>query len=136
MEPKKNHHTVETFFEEGENNVENILQEKNPLPRNNLSKIEKAALDYFTKREHIAIIKAGKGGATVIMNVEEYISKANQQFKEDNFYKKLNEEPTRKHNDIVNNIIESFKKQELLSTSTAYYKRGQNTVISYYTKNT
>ena len=119
MEPKKNHHTVETFFEEGENNVENILQEKKPLPRNNLSKIEKAALDYFTKREDIAIIKAGKGGATVIMNVEEYISKANQQFKEDNFYKKLNEEPTRKHNDIVNNIIESLKKQELLSTSTA-----------------
>ena len=119
MEPKKNHHTVETFFEEGENNVENILQEKKPLPRNNLSKIEKAALDYFTKREDIAIIKAGKGGATVIMNVEEYISKANQQIKEYNFYKKLNEEPTRKHNDIVNNIIESLKKQELLSTSTA-----------------
>ena len=119
MEPKKNHHTVETFFEEGENNVENILQEKKPLPRNNLSKTEKAALDYFTKREDIAIIKAGKGGATVIMNVEEYISKANQQLKEDNFYKKLNEEPTRKHNDIVNNIIESLKKQELLCTSTA-----------------
>ena len=114
MEPKKNHHTVETFFEEGENNVENILQEKKPL-----SKTEKAALDYFTKREDIAIIKAGKGGATVIMNVEEYISKANQQLKEDNFYKKLNEEPTRKHNDIVNNIIESLKKQELLCTSTA-----------------
>ena len=119
MEPKKNHHTVETFVEAGENNVESILQEKKPLPKNNLSKIEKAALDYFTKREHIAIIKAGKGGATVIMNVEEYISKANQQIKEYNFYKKLNEDPTRKHNDIVNNIIESLKKQELLSTSTA-----------------
>ena len=119
MEPKKNHHTVETFVEAGENNVESILQEKKPLPKNNLSKIEKAALDYFTKREDIAIIKAGKGGATVIMNVEEYISKANQQIKEYNFYKKLNEEPTRKHNDIVNNIIESLKKQELLSTSTA-----------------
>ena len=119
MEPKKNHHAVETFVEAGENNVENILQEKKPLPRNNLSKTEKAALDYFTKREDIAIIKAGKGGATVIMNVEEYISKANQQLKEDNFYKKLNEEPTRKHNDIVNNIIESLKKQELLCTATA-----------------
>ena len=119
MEPKKNHHAVETFVEAGENNVENILQEKKPLPRNNLSKTEKAALDYFTKREDIAIIKAGKGGATVIMNVEEYISKANQQIKEYNFYKKLNEEPTRKHNDIVNNIIESLKKQELLCTSTA-----------------
>ena len=119
MEPKKNHHAVETFVEAGENNVENILQEKKPLPRNNLSKTEKAALHYFTKREDIAIIKAGKGGATVIMNVEEYISKANQQLKEDNFYKKLNEEPTRKHNDIVNNIIESLKKQELLCTSTA-----------------
>ena len=54
-----------------------------------------------------------------MMDVEEYISKANQQLKDKNIYKKLNEDPTRKHNDIASNIIESFKNQELLYTSTA-----------------
>ena len=53
------------------------------------------------------------------MDVQEYVSKANQHLKDENFYKKLNEDPTRKHNYTVNNIIESFKKQELLFISTA-----------------
>ena len=51
------------------------------------------------------------------MDVDEYISKANQQLTDGKFYRKLKENPTRKHSDIVNNAIESFKKQELLSTS-------------------
>ena len=43
------------------------------------------------------------------MDVDELISKANQQLTDWKFYKKLNENPTRKHSDIVNNTIESFK---------------------------
>ena len=54
----KNHHIIETFVEAVKNNVENILQEKKELPRNNLSKSDKAAIDYFTKREDIVITKA------------------------------------------------------------------------------
>ena len=53
------------------------------------------------------------------MDVDEYISKANQQLTDGNFYRKLNEDPTRKHSEIVNSTIKSFKKQELLSTSIA-----------------
>ena len=68
------------------------------------------------------------------MDVQECVSKANQQLKDENFYKKLNEDPTRKHSGIVNNAKESFKKQRLLSTSTAK-KACQNTKVSYFTKN-
>ena len=35
------------------------------------------------------------------------------------FYKKLNVDPTVKHSEIVNSTIESFKKEELISNSTA-----------------
>ena len=48
------------FVEAVENNVRNVLQEKKDLPRNNLSKSDKAAIDYFTKREHIFTTKADK----------------------------------------------------------------------------
>ena len=48
------------------------------------------------------------------MDVDECISKANQQLTDGNFHRKLNEDPTRKYSDIVNNTIKSFKKQELL----------------------
>ena len=53
------------------------------------------------------------------MDRDEYISKAKQQLTDGNFYRKLNEDPTRKHNDIVSNTIERFKKQKLLSTLIA-----------------
>ena len=96
-----------------------ILQVKKEFPRNNLSENDEAAIYYFTKREDIVITKADEGGATVIMGVEEYIRKSNQQLKDEKFYKKLNEDPTRKDSDTINNTIESFKKQEPLSTSTA-----------------
>ena len=34
------------------------------------------------------------------MDVDEYISKTNQQLADGNFYRKLNEDPTRKHSDM------------------------------------
>ena len=60
----------------------------------------------------------------------EYISKANQQLTDETFYKIINEDPTRKHSDIVNN---SKDKKELLSTETAtktYYKQRQNIIFN------
>ena len=83
------------------------MQEKKKLPRNYFSESDKAAIDYFTKREDIVITKTDK-------DVDECISKANQQLTDGNFHRKLNEDPTRKYSDIVNNTIKSFKKQELL----------------------
>lgn len=44
------------------------------LPRNNLSETDKAAINHFTKREGIVITEADKGGASVIIGVEEYVS--------------------------------------------------------------
>ena len=60
----------------------------------------------------------------------EYISKANQQLTDETFYKIINEDPTRKHSDIVNN---SKDKKELLSTATAaktYYKQRHNIIFN------
>lgn len=51
------------------------MQEKKKLARNNLSESDKAAIYYFTKQEDIVITKLDKGGTTVIMDVNEYISK-------------------------------------------------------------
>ena len=81
-EPKKNHYTGETFVEVVENNVKNILQVNKELPRNNLCNIDRAAIDYCLKWEDIVISKVDKGGATVIMDLEECIRRTNQQFKE------------------------------------------------------
>ena len=89
------------------------------LPKNNLTDTEKNAIEYFSKRKDLVITKAYKGGTTVILDVTDYIAKANEQLQDNSFYQKLNVDPTAKHSDIVNSAIESFRKQELLSNSTA-----------------
>ena len=55
-----------------------------------ISESDKATTDYFINQEDIVMTKAEKGGATVIMDVNEYMSKANQQLTDGNFYRKLN----------------------------------------------
>ena len=62
--------------------------------------------------------KADKGGVTVILDVKDYISKANEQLQGNSFYQKLNVDSTAKHSEIVNSAIESFSKQELFSNPT------------------
>ena len=89
------------------------------LPRNNSTDTDKNALEYFSKRNDLVIMKADKGEATVILNVKDYIAKANEQLQDNSFYQKLNVDPTAKHSDVVNSATESFRKQELLSNSTA-----------------
>ena len=89
------------------------------LPKNNLTDAGKNAIEYFSKRNDLFITKADKGGATVILDVKDYIAKANEQLQDNYFYQKLNEDPTAKHSDIVNSAIGSFRKQELLSNSTS-----------------
>ena len=76
-QPKENHHTIETFIEAIDNEMNESITKKQKLPKNNLSKDDQAALKYFANRTDLVITKADKGGATVIMDVEDYIKKAN-----------------------------------------------------------
>ena len=67
----------------------------------------------------LGLTKAHKGGATVILDVKDYIAKANEQLQDNSLYQKLNVDPTASYSEIVNSAIESFRKQELLSNSTS-----------------
>ena len=81
----------------------------------NVTNTDKNAIEYFWKCNDIFIRKADKGGATAILDVKDYIAKANEQIEDNSFYQKLNVDPTAKHSEIVNSAIESSRKQELLS---------------------
>ena len=95
------------------------FSDKTKLPKNNLTDIHKKALEHFSKRNDLVITKADKRGETVILDVKYYIAKANEQLQDNSFSQKLNVDLTAKHSKIVNSAIESFRKQELLSNSTA-----------------
>ena len=48
----------------------------------------KIILKWISKLEDLVFTKADKGGATVILDVEEYIEKANKWLKDENYTKK------------------------------------------------
>ena len=71
-------------------------------------------MEELEKRKDIIITNADKGGAVVIMDVEKYINEANRQLSDKRNYKKLQEDPTLQHSNLVNNTIVRFKKEDLL----------------------
>ena len=90
---------------------------KNPKP--NLYEGEQKAMEELTKRKDIIITNADKGGPVVIMDVEKYINEANRQLSDERNYKKLQEDPTLQHSNLVNNTIDRFKKENIISKKLA-----------------
>ena len=56
------------------------------LPENNLTDTDKNAIEYVSKSNDFVITKPDKGGATVILDVKDYIAKANEQLQNNSFY--------------------------------------------------
>ena len=70
-------------------------------------------MEELAKRKDITT-NADKGGTAVIMKVETYINEANRQLSDKRNYKKLQKDPTLQHNNLVNDIIDRFKKENVL----------------------
>ena len=115
--PKYVNHTVETFIAATSKDFENFKGKK--LPNDNLNKMEHRALSDLQKREDIIITKADKGGATVIIDVEDYIREANSQLENTEFYEKLNFNPTEGYSNIVDNRLDELTEEGDLSEEIA-----------------
>ena len=110
-------HTVETFIAAASKDFENFKGKK--LPNDNLNKMERRALSDLQKREDIIITKTDKGGATVIIDVEDYIREANSQLENTEFYEKLNFNPTEGYSNIVDNRLDELTEEGDLSEEIA-----------------
>ena len=95
--PNNTHHTVKTFIESVSKDLENTQSNENQSIRNNLTKGEIHSLSHLKKRDDIIITRADKGGAVVIVNVEDYLAEAERQLDNTNFYTKLIVNPTVTH---------------------------------------
>ena len=73
----------------------------------------------LSKRDDIIIAKADKGGAIVIVDVDDYIQEANRQLDNKEFYKKLTIDPTEINRIKVNRTINEIKSSHLLNEKIA-----------------
>ena len=67
------------------------------------------------KRDDIIITKADKGGAVVIVDVDDYVEEANRQLDNKEFYKKLTTDTTEINRIRVNRTIDELKSPHLLN---------------------
>ena len=89
----------------------------------------------MTDRNDIVIPKADKGGAVVIIDVEDYIKEVEHQLSNKDAYKKLQYDPTQKHARLINDTITRFKNDKLI---TKYIAKGiqvqQLETTKFYTR--
>ena len=70
-------------------------------------------------RDDIIITKAGKGGAVVIIDVDDYLNEANRQLNNKEFCKEIPNDPTELNRKKVNNAIKELKSAKLLDEKIA-----------------
>ena len=79
--------------------------------QNNLSKAELNALNELQNKDELIITKADKGGAVVIMDVKDYITKQHDNLE-------LSNDPTDLHAERIN-IIDQFKNEGIIAEKVA-----------------
>lgn len=79
---------LNTFIEAIDNEVENLLNKKTALLKSNISIQEKEALKELANRDHLIFSKADKVRATVIQDIDSYITEVTWQLEDSNFYNK------------------------------------------------
>ena len=92
---------------------------KKKLPKNNLTKNQIEAFKDRSIRHDIIITKAHKGGAAVIIDVDDSINEAKRQLNNKEFYKKILNDPTEFNRKKVKNAIKELKSARLLDGKIA-----------------
>ena len=114
-----NHHTINTYIEAANKDIE---QSKIVTPRKirlYLSKDEKVELIDLSKRDDIIITNADKGGPMIIMDINDYVREAKYQLNSSKNYKVLAKDCRTTNNDVVNQIIDRFKEEQLINGNIA-----------------
>ena len=118
-----------------ENNTINLIREANKITRNNeiyiklkdkpnLSVNELASLNKLRSNKDIIIKSADKGGATVIMDLENYIFEANRQLNDSNYYRILDEPIYMNNIPGIRTILENVRKDGFINSEQLKFLSG------------
>ena len=95
-QPYKQGRDLETFISSVESDITPYTPSMpyTPSKHDNLTKADHGALQSLKKRDDIIIKPADKGSAVVVVDREHYISEAERQLNDSNFYTSLDHDPT------------------------------------------
>ena len=118
-QPPKQTVALETFI----HNVESELTSHDPHydRKSNLTRQETKALHSLKKRTDIVIKPADKGSAVVVMDRDHYISEAERQLNDKDFYKLLEHDPTLEYAERVSQKLEAMVDEGHISEKNLEY---------------
>ena len=85
--PKETHHTVSTYIDLVENDINALMKKPTKKLKSNLTYKEHAAMEELAKRKDLIITNADKSGAVVTMDTDSYMKEANWQLSDKASYK-------------------------------------------------
>ena len=91
-----------------------------------MTKRERIALKRLSNNKDIIIKQADKGGATVILKTGDYITEAMRQLNNEEYYKKLEEDLTSQHEQLINQCISDLINNGDLDMDTGQLLRPAN----------
>ena len=96
---------LNTYVENIRQNIIEELTKKRRFQRNNLNARERAALIRLSNERNIVIKPVDKGGATVILNSEDYVAEALRQLDNTEYYKKVDRDYTKEHEKNIDECV-------------------------------
>ena len=89
---QKDHDTIKSFIEAVDRHTEDILEHKQALPQNNISK-------------DLVFTKANKVGATVTLDFVNYTEKTSGELNNENYHKKFNHDITQEQTFLQQRVL-------------------------------
>lgn len=102
------------------NNITKIKLNRKP----NLSPQELNSIDKLKNNQEIIIKSADKGGATVIMDKENYVFEINRQLNDNKYYKKINEPIYLDNAVVISQILNKLKAEKFIDQDQFEYLSG------------
>ena len=94
--------------------------------RDNLNKRERVTLKRLSNNKDIIIKPADKGGATIILNTGDYITEGMRQLSNEEYYKRVEEDLTSQHEQLINQLISDLINDGDLDMDTGQLLRPAN----------
>ena len=103
-----------------------IMNAKPTRVRDNLIRRERQALKKLQRRTDIVIKPADKGSGTVVMNRQHYLNECYRQLNNQQFYEKVNEDPTESITKRVRFYLKRLYSDDVIDTDTYHYLLPQD----------
>ncbi|XP_077149379.1 uncharacterized protein LOC143811948 [Ranitomeya variabilis] len=133
--PPRGYHTTETYIDLTQKDINQVLEQhsKGAFPtRNNISDLEKQAIQSLKSNKHITIKPADKGGAIVIMNQTDYIREIKNPLSDVPTYKRITHDPTSDIKRKIESTLNRYLTSNTIDQKTATFLINQHPVTPVF----